>query len=249
MGFRFRPDDRICCKARIQPLDVGPGTAGILKGRGFVVNGVHSGVEASFRRRRGTTQGVMKCHVLSCDVMVQPPLSSLRPGWRKGTCGGRGDRGEAAPASRTQGPLQPDVMKCHVLSCGASPAGQCGQGFGGGRRPCGRFRRQCRARVVHGHRCLLPGKGRDGCPCFVRVARVRAYGAAGGRNAAARFARLIARARRHTHLACPFPPGSFSRPQPSLSAETPKGGPRGAASLYFHSTPYRLMSSLSRNKK
>ena len=118
MGFRFRPDDRICCKARIQPLDVGPGTAGILKGRGFVVNGVHGGIEAGFRRRRGTTQGVMKCHVLSCDVMVQPPLSSLRPGWRKGTCGGRGDRGEAAPASRTQGPLQPDVMKCHVLSCG-----------------------------------------------------------------------------------------------------------------------------------
>ena len=45
-----------------------------------------------------------------------------------------------------------------------------------------------------------------------RVSRGCARGAAGGRIAAARLARLIARARRRTHLARPFPPGSFSRP-------------------------------------
>ena len=80
-------------------------------------------------------------------------------------------------------------------------------------------------------RASFGAKGGTGCPCFARVSRVRACGAAGGRIAAARFARLIARARRHTHLARPFPPGSFSRPQPSLSAEKPKGGPGGRLSL------------------
>ena len=66
--------------------------------------------------------------------------------------------------------------------------------------------------VGFGHACLLPGKGRDGMSLFRASSRGRARGAAGGRIAAARLARLIARARRQTHLARPFPPGVFSRP-------------------------------------
>ena len=92
--------------------------------------------------------------------------------------------------------------------------------------------------VVHGHACLLPGKGRDGMSLFRASSRGRGCGAAGGRIAAARLVRLIARASRHTHLARRFPPGCFSRPQPSLSAETPKGGPGSRLSLLsFYTIP------------
>ena len=92
--------------------------------------------------------------------------------------------------------------KCHVLSCRPFPPG-CRRG-----RPAaaaGRFRSSCAS--------FQAKQRRDGVPVS-RAFRGRACGAAGGRIAAARFARLIARARRHTHLARPFPPGSFSRPQP-----------------------------------
>ena len=74
-------------------------------------------------------------------------------------------------------------------------------------------------------------KGGTGCPCLARVSRGRACAGAGGRIAAARFARLIARARRRTHLARRFPPRLFSAPSRSLSAETPKGGPGSRLSL------------------
>ena len=62
--------------------------------------------------------------------------------------------------------------------------------------------------------CVPPSRQRagQGCPCLARVSRGRACVGAGGRIAAARLARLIARARRRTHLARPFPPGCFSRP-------------------------------------
>ena len=105
-------------------------------------------------------------------------------------------------------------MFCHA---GAASAGLCGQGFGGGCEPCGRFRRQFGAKVGCSHSCLLRGKGRDGCPCFARVSRVRACGGAGGRIAAARFVRLIARARRRTPL-------SSCRTRPLRHAPTRSGG-------------------------
>ena len=62
--------------------------------------------------------------------------------------------------------------------------------------------------------CVPPSRQRavQGCPCFARVSRGCACAGAGGRIAAARLARLIARARRRAHLARRFPPGSFSRP-------------------------------------
>ena len=109
----------------------------------------------------------------------------------------------------------PPEMSCFVMqgrfrrAVGAVLLPACSEGFGGG--------------VGFGHACLLPGQARDGVSLF-RARFARAGVGAGARFAPARFARLIARARRRTHLARPFPPGSFSRPQPSLSAEKPKGG-------------------------
>ena len=109
----------------------------------------------------------------------------------------------------------------------------------GGREPCGQHRRQLGGRF---RSCVPPSrqsKGRDGVSLFRAPLRGRARGAAGGRIAAARFARVIARARRHTHLARRFPPGSFSRPPASRFLQKRRKAAPGAASLYFHSTPYR----------
>ena len=137
-----------------------------------------------------------------------------------------------------------NVMKCHVLSwrrsvtglCRASPAASAGakagphpaspaSGGGGFGRLAAGFAAEAERGSVAVMRASFGAKGGTRCPCFAHVSRVRAGGAAGGRIAAARFARLIARARRQAHLARPFPPGSFSRPQPCFCAEKPKGGP------------------------
>ena len=58
--------------------------------------------------------------------------------------------------------------------------------------------------------------------------RGRARGGAGGRIAAARFARVIARARRRAHLARPFPPGSFSRPPATAFCRNAERRPPGS---------------------
>ena len=49
---------------------------------------------------------------------------------------------------------------------------------------------------------------------FARVSCVRARARPRAHLAPARFAHLIARARRRTHFSCPFPPGLFSGPSP-----------------------------------
>ena len=67
-----------------------------------------------------------------------------------------------------------------------------------------------------------------------RVSPARACGRGGGRIAAARFARVIARARRRAHLARPFPPGSFSRP-PAMRLR--RKGKRAAPETALPSTP------------
>ena len=86
----------------------------------------------------------------------------------------------------------------------ATPEGRHGMSWSG--------RRQFVAGVGSGHAYLLSSKGQDGVSLFRAPLRGRARGAAGGRIAAARLARLIARARRRTHLARRFPPGLFSAP-------------------------------------
>ncbi len=88
------------------------------------------------------------------------------------------------------------------------------------------------AGVGFGHACLLRGQGQDGRSLFC----ARFACACGRVSAPARFAHLIARARRRTHLARRFPPGLFSGPCRSLSAETPKGGPGSRLSLLSSST-------------
>ena len=87
-------------------------------------------------------------------------------------------------------------------------------------------------------RASFQAKGGTGVP-VLRAFRVCGQAGPRARIAAARFARVIARARRRAHLARPFPPGSFSRPQTSLSAEKPKGGPGSRLSLlsFYHTSP------------
>ena len=142
--------------------------------------------------------------MLDCPLSVMP---GLVPGMTRRGHGGKGTPGE----------MSCDVMeafRCAPLPLGGRASRRDGSLPGFGRRPlaCGRFRRQCGARVGCGHACLLPGQGRDEVSPFRALSRGRGRGAAGGRIAAARLARLIARARRQTHLARPFPPGCFSRP-------------------------------------
>ncbi len=100
-----------------------------------------------------------------------------------------------------------DVMDCHVLSCSVMAAG----------RGPGRFRR-CGG-SSSGIAFLLPFDGFRRArqpgqrPCFARIARVRVRARQRARYAAARIARLIARARgRRAQLSRPFPPGLFSAP-------------------------------------
>ena len=70
---------------------------------------------------------------------------------------------------------------------------------------------------------------------FLRAYPARAPVPACTRLAPARFAHLIARARRRTHFACPLPPGSFFGPQPLLpSAEIGIGGSLTAPPLPHH---------------
>ena len=67
-----------------------------------------------------------------------------------------------------------------------------------------------------------------------RVSPARACGRGGARFAAARFARVIARARRRAHVSPPLPPGSFSRP-PAMRLR--RKGKRAAPETALPSTP------------
>ncbi len=73
-----------------------------------------------------------------------------------------------------------------------------------------------------------PGRRRAAGPFFARVSCVRAR-ACPRALAPARFAHLIARARRRAHLAPPFPPGLFSAPAlASLRRNRDRGEPHGS---------------------
>ena len=71
-----------------------------------------------------------------------------------------------------------------------------------------------------------------------RAYRARPCGGGRARLAPARFARLIARARRRTHVSRPLPPGSFAAPAALLRRKAERR-PRGAASLFsfYHTFP------------
>ena len=75
-------------------------------------------------------------------------------------------------------------------------------------------------------RASFGARGGTGGPCFARVSRGRACGGAGGVSRRRGSRGVIARARRHTHLARPLPPGSFSRPQPVAFCRKAERRPR-----------------------
>ena len=87
-----------------------------------------------------------------------------------------------------------------------------------------------------------PGRLRAAGP-YLRAFCLRACARPRARFAAARFARLIARARRRTHLARPPPAGVFCGPQPHSCAETRERRPRGAASLCRHCSTFSQNAS------
>ena len=146
-----------------------------------------------------------------------------------------------------------DVMKCHVRSCappemscfvmrgrfrravGAFLLPGCGEGFGGG----GRFRS-----------CVPPSRQRAGRG--VPVSRVIARAWARGRGRAYRggAARAPDCARETPDAPRPSVPAGvfFAAPSHCFLQKRRKAAPE-AASLYFHSTPYRQMSSSLWNKK
>ena len=95
------------------------------------------------------------------------------------------------------------AAECHVLSCRAVSAGL------SARSSSRAAARVSAVGVGFGHACLLPGKGRDGMSLFCAPLRGRACGGAGGRIAAARFARVIARARRADAPRPSVPAGVF----------------------------------------
>ena len=192
---------------------------------------------------------------MSCSVMGLPAVPDAPPPEERSS---RAHNARAAaracPPARCGGavPSTVDVMichegtvRCHGMSCSVMRAAgnvmfcHAGPLPPGCRRgaPPG-LRRELRRGSVAVMRASFQAKAGTGVSLFRASSRGRARGAAGGRIAAARLVRLIARARRQTHLARPFPPGSFSRPQPSLSAETPKGGPGSRLSLLsFYTIP------------
>ncbi len=92
--------------------------------------------------------------------------------------------------------------------------------------------------VGFGHPChLLPSQGRDGVSLFRASSRAGLRARAGGRFAAARLARLIARAPvraaagRAEDVPSPSARAGGLRPPAMLSAEKPKGGPGSRLSL------------------
>ena len=84
-----------------------------------------------------------------------------------------------------------------------------------------------------------PGGGTSFC---ARILRARPRPSA-RLSAPARFAHLIARARRRAHVSPPFPPGLFSAPAIVSLRRKAKRRPRKPPSLCLHSTTVSLQSS------
>ena len=133
------------------------------------------------------------------------------PGRRVGTCG-------AIPEERPGDPLR-RVMRCHVLSCAPGAAPLSGRPVGLLLcASCMRFL----LRVSFHPRSRPPGRGANPVS---RVSRVRLRPGPGARFAAARFARLIARARvrRRAHLSRRFLGVLFSRRRETEREAAPRG--------------------------
>ena len=182
----------------------------------------------------------MKCHEPGCRRRIRPAGPVCKPG----------------PARRPR-PLRHvswNVMRCHVRHArGAYSSARSGMtpSFRAAAPdiPSGSDICLSSAQVLSpGPVSLLP-PACGGVPVS-RVSRGCARGAAGGRIAAARLVRLIARARRRTHLSRLLTPGVFSTPSRSLSAEKPKGGPGSRLSLLsFYTIPPNVKSMREQKMK
>ena len=209
------------------------------------------------RVSRNPGGSVMKCHVPSWGRSPPRPFArhcSLLAGLRSRTPRHRSSAplarimravARARPPARCGGTLPStlDVMfrhegavRCHEMSCFVMRAVSAGLSARSSSRAAARA---SAAGIGCSHRCLLRGQGRNGCPCFARVSRVRACGAAGAYRGGAVRARDCPRETADAPLA-PAHAGGFFGPQPSLSAEKPKGGPPGSRlSLlsFYHTSP------------
>ncbi len=170
------------------------------------------------RRARPPSRCVMKCHVPHAHGAYSAAGSGI---WRFALW----PPPPPVPGLRRRGPPAAALRSC----------------------PAHRFRQGPRRRARALRPVSPPGRG----SVAVMRASFQAKGGTGvslfcarfacgrGRvSAPARFARLIARARRRTHLSRLLTPGAFSAPSRSLSAETPKGGPGSRLSLLsFYTIP------------
>ena len=207
----------------------------------------HGAAPRRGQRRQPRIEGPLrKCHGMSCSVMGRPAVPDAPPPEERSSRAHNARPVARAPA-RAMRRGRPLHRGCHEMSCSV----MCAAGNvmfchavplppGCRRGPPAGLRRGLRRRgSVSVMRASFQAKQRAGrCPCFARVSRGGACACAGGRIAAARLARLIARARRRAHLARPFPPGCFSRPPAIAFCRKAERRPRKPP-LYFHSTPYR----------
>ena len=174
--------------------------------------------------------GTVFARVSCVRAFARPPARVSAGPVRAPDCARGGGRTSPPQAGRfVEGPLQ-CVMFCHVPHAAAEALRF---------RSCISFLRSVRAPPAW----ATPSGG----TVFARVSCLRAC-ARPRASAPARFAHLIARARRRAHLARSFPPGLFSAPAIASVHRKAKRRPREPPSLCPHSTTVSLQSSPWREK-
>ncbi len=173
----------------------------------------------------------MMCHVLSWGRSVPRSFAPVRRLFAR-HCGVLSVHRPGRPRCRRSVPL-PRIMRARV-SRRRARAPACARRWGRALRPVG----------VGGRlRSFVPPRSGPGAGRGVPVSRVSCV-CAGGRIAAARFARVIARVRAGRAEGAPLPSaraGAFAAPQPLPSAESGKAAP-GAAflSCLFYTIPLEV---------
>ena len=174
------------------------------------------------RGGRETGGSVMECHDVSCFVMgpASAPVVCAGPAVaRKASNPPCRFMVPDAPLPEARPPPAHDARVSRRCACARA--------------------REAAAEVGFGHRCLLRGQGRDGRSLF-RAYRAPVRARAGGRIAAARFARVIARVRAGRAEGAPLPPayaGGFAAPSHALCRKAERQ-PRKPPFSHAYSTPF-----------
>ena len=156
---------------------------------------------------------------------LRNPERPGRPWLSRGRAVGDRQR-EAAGNERVNPGGRPCVIECHAMSC----------------LPC-----LCRCfavpflHVVPPSRSVPPSGCTQAAGLLLRAYPACAPASACARLAPARFAHLIARARRRTHFSWPLPPGLFWGPSRSPAQKSRKAARKPP--LYTYHTPFSLQSS------